>query len=81
MTNIIRQFEVVKRSIKEGDKYLVPPYIIGSNQLLFFYQGLLCVPGKDFQYTEVGEKGSLSNEIQVEFDFDLNCQVSIFVIN
>jgi hypothetical protein len=46
MSNIIHHFEVVKIKVREGDKYPVPPYIVGSNQLLFFYQVLLCVPGK-----------------------------------
>jgi hypothetical protein len=81
MLNIERQFELIWGSGRHPGIYKVPTYKVGSNQLMFFYDGLLCIKGIDFQYTEVGENGSLSNEIDVYFPLLKKGEVTIIVIS
>jgi hypothetical protein len=81
MLNIERQFEKILDKERPSGIYKVPPYKVGSNQLLFFYNGILCIKGDDFQYTEVGEIGTISNEIDVNFIFSMKSEVTIMVIS
>jgi hypothetical protein len=57
----------------------VPNFIVGSNQLLFFYNGQLCVNGESYQYTEIGINGNISSEINVNFNFEINSEVIIII--
>jgi hypothetical protein len=49
--------------------------------MLFYYDGLLCVPGENFQYDEVGDKGTISTKIQINFDISPNDKITIIVIS
>jgi hypothetical protein len=79
MLKIERRFELISREIKDGEYYRVPKYIVGSNQLMFFYDGLLCIHGRENQYNEIGNKGEISEIIQVWFDIQANHELTIII--
>jgi hypothetical protein len=81
MLKIDRQFQVIKDPVKGEDIYPVPAYIVGSNQLLLYYNGVLCIPGEGNQYIEVGNKNEFSNEIMILIDLPLGSQVTIIVLS
>ncbi|MDR2368032.1 MAG: hypothetical protein LBF58_07995 [Deltaproteobacteria bacterium] len=80
MLQIERTFQKIKEPILDGSLYTVPEYIVGSNQLLFFYDGLLCALGEENQYTEMGEIGKPSTTIKVHFTLSEANEVIIIVI-
>jgi hypothetical protein len=59
--------------------YRVQNYIVGSNQLLFFFNGQLCVNGNSYQYTKIGINGNVSSEININFNFEINSEVIIII--
>jgi hypothetical protein len=80
MQIVERQFEKFANTMRPASIYRVPNYIVGSNQLLFFYNGQLCVNGDSYQYTEIGINGNISSEINVNFNFEINSEVIIIII-
>ena len=80
MKIISRQFTKADKYIESGIEYQVPPYKVGSNQLLFFFDGVLCIPGEDNQYDEIGEKGSISTKIKLYFDIKPGDEINFIVI-
>jgi hypothetical protein len=77
----IRKFELRTEKLLDSSRYTVPEYVVGSGQLLFFYNGLLCILGEQHQYIEIGNEGDKSTEIQIKFDFDINDEITIIVFN
>ena len=64
--------------VEAGTNFTVPEYVVGSNTLEFFWNGLLCIAGADntYQYKEVGTTGSKSTVIQ--FWDDVKQDVEIY---
>ena len=62
-----RQFTKLDKLVEPGTIIKVPSYKVGANQLLFFWNGVLCVPGEDYQYVEIGDIGSISTEVKINF--------------
>ena len=80
MYTIMRTFTLIKERVPTETKWEVPPYKVGSNQLLFFYNGLLCIPGSDNQYEEIGKEGTISTEIHLHFALFKNSEVTFIII-
>jgi hypothetical protein len=81
MLKIDRQFQVIKAPVKGGNIYPVPAYIVGANQLFFYFNGVLCIPGEGKQYIEVGNENEISNEIMILFNLPLGSEVTIIVLS
>ena len=64
--------------VEAGTNFTVPEYVVGSNTLEVFWNGLLCIAGADntYQYKEVGTTGSKSTVIQ--FWDDVKQDVEIY---
>lgn len=62
-----------------GENFTVPEYVVGSNTLKVYWNGLLCIAGANntYQYKEVGTTGSKSTVIQ--FWDDVTKDVEIYV--
>ena len=76
----MRQFIKVNEIIKIGTTYTVPSYIVGSGQLLFFFNGVLCIQGEGYQYEEIGEHGKESTKIKIYFTLNPNDELTFIVI-
>jgi hypothetical protein len=84
MFNIDRTFKLLDNPIPQGSKYSVPEYVVGSHQLLLFYDGLLCMkstPDRENQYIEVGNRGELSTEIELHFNLEKNSEFTAIVFH
>jgi hypothetical protein len=77
--NFTRQFEVISEKIENLSIYTVPEYVVGSGQLLLYYNGILCIPGRENQYAEISNENEISIKIQIQFDFEP--EDGIIVIN
>ena len=64
--------------IEAGTNFTVPEYVVGTNTLEVYWNGLLCLAGADntYQYKEVGTTGSKSTVIQ--FWDDVKQDVEIY---
>ena len=60
-----RSSVTLTEAIPQNTNYTIPfSYIVGSNDLSVYYEGVLCVKGKD--YIEVGTAGEESTTIQLK---------------
>ena len=59
MPALIRQFTKITEVVEAGSTFKVPPYKVGSDQLMFFFNGVLCIHGESYQYVEIGDPGSI----------------------
>jgi hypothetical protein len=80
MQKIERYFEKIAYHMRPAGIYKVPNYVVGSNQLMFFYNGQLCIQGDGYQYTEIGKTGEISCEIDVNFNFDRHSEITILIL-
>ena len=80
MRSISRQFTKTTELVKANTVLNVPPYRVGSNQLLFIFNGVICVPGAENQYVEMGEAGTISTEVKIRFDFKPNSEITFIVL-
>jgi hypothetical protein len=46
-----------------GAQFTVPEYRVGSTRLRVYWNGLLCFPGEDGQYMEIGAEDAASTAI------------------
>jgi hypothetical protein len=81
MSSIIRKFYKLENKINNGDEITVPQYMVGKNQLLFFYLGVLCAPGNENQYTEVGNDGDFSTKLAIHFDCNIGDDIAFIVFD
>jgi hypothetical protein len=84
MFKIDRKIEFIGADLPFGSEHLVPKYIVGSNQLLVFYDGLLCIkstPDKENQYLEVGNIGEVSEKIELHFALEKDDELTSIVIS
>lgn len=79
MQGISRQFTKIDKIVPSGTECEVPPYKVGANQILFFYNGVLCIEGEKYQYTEIGENVDISTKILTNFTFKPNSEVTLIV--
>jgi hypothetical protein len=74
-------FEKLKEPKPYDSVFTIPKYVVGANQLLVFFDGLLCVIGEENQYIELGEPNTESEKIQFKFKMKEKDEVSVFVYN
>ena len=71
--------EVVSESrdnvIAASENYTVPEYVVGTNNLSVYYDGLKCEAGSDGTYTEVGNEGETSTLIQFNDEIATDVQL------
>jgi hypothetical protein len=80
MATTTRYFRKIDKKILGGEFIDIIPYEVGSNQLSIFFNGLLCIPGRDYQYMEVGKIGEKSEKIQIRFTMDEDDEFMAIVI-
>jgi hypothetical protein len=82
MVKVVRLFYKLTRTIYEKDEEEIttPPYIVGSDQLLVFYDGLLCIKGGENQYTEIGQEGEESTKIKFHFTCKPEEEITFIVL-
>jgi hypothetical protein len=74
-------FEKLKEPKPYNCIITVPKYIVGANQLLVFFDGLLCVIGEENQYIEIGDITTESDKIQFKFEMDKDEEITVYVYN
>jgi hypothetical protein len=64
---IVRNSIDTAAGIAENEVLTVDPYIVGQNRFQLFMLGLLCSPGEDRQYLEIGTANQSSTKIKILF--------------
>jgi hypothetical protein len=73
---------VLPEAIKPGEILeIVPTYKVGGNNLFLFYNGVLCIEGDKFQYTEIGKEGAVSTTIKLNFEMRKDDEIAFFVFD
>jgi hypothetical protein len=84
MFKIDRIFEVIDTYIPFGGRHSVPKYVVGSNRLLVFQDGALCIqstPDRENQYLELGNIGEVSDKKELHFALVKDSELTTIVFS
>lgn len=67
--------------VKAGANFELPgEYLVGSNSLLVYLDGILCEMGEGRQYVEVGLEGTMSNRIRFNDDIGTKHDIKVVIM-
>jgi hypothetical protein len=67
-------------ALASGANITVGSYVVGSNKLMVWFDGVFCDLGSDNQYTEVGTAGASSTTIKIGFDVPAGSVISYRIL-
>jgi hypothetical protein len=81
MAKVETHYEKIDRKYEIDEHVKLIDYVVGSKQLLIFYNGVICLRGEENQYAELGEPGKTSNAIKMKFPLNIGDELTAIVIS
>jgi hypothetical protein len=81
MAKVETHYEKIDRKYEIDEYIKLIDYEVGSQQLLIFYNGVICLRGDKNQYVEYGAPGDTSNVIKMKFSLNIGDELTAIVIS